>query len=376
MRSGTSISSGSIASSSGRGDARRRRRPRRRAIRRRARRLGSSRTRRIDAELPGDPASSSAPPPATASDARRPTCSPSQPPSSAPGPAGIRISQRIVLVIRPSSGAGVTAWRKARKLMKMKHRAGREQHQHAARTPRRPRRWPARRRAAASRRRTRRSRACRHGPGADAAADAVAEHAREHGADAHAGEAEADRLLGEAERARREQDLDDDRRLVAGLPAADRERQRDQQPVARRRSARRLAGRARTGARVAPSAPLARGSCTRTPRRISAETVTITASTSNASGAPTSLISAPARPGPATSAPDDGERVLGVRLDQPVARDDLREHDLRRAAGDGVDRADHEAARRTATGIESQPSPPGERHAGDRPAPSVSSPAT
>ena len=39
--------------------------------------------------------------PANASDARRPTCSPSQPPISAPGPAGSRISQRIVLVMRP-----------------------------------------------------------------------------------------------------------------------------------------------------------------------------------------------------------------------------------------------------------------------------------
>ena len=31
----------------------------------------------------------------------------------------MRISQRIVLVIRPSSGAGVTDWRSARKLMKI-----------------------------------------------------------------------------------------------------------------------------------------------------------------------------------------------------------------------------------------------------------------
>jgi hypothetical protein len=42
-----------------------------------------------------------------------------------------------------------------------------------------------------------------------------------------------------------------------------------------------------------------------TPRRISAEIVTSTESTSNASGAPTTLISAPAIPGPATSAPED-----------------------------------------------------------------------
>ena len=55
----------------------------------------------------------------SASAARSPTCSPSQPPIKAPGPAGSRISQRIVLVMRPSSGSGVTAWRMARKLMKI-----------------------------------------------------------------------------------------------------------------------------------------------------------------------------------------------------------------------------------------------------------------
>ena len=37
----------------------------------------------------------SADPPANASDARRPMCSPSQPPSKAPGPAGMSINQRI-----------------------------------------------------------------------------------------------------------------------------------------------------------------------------------------------------------------------------------------------------------------------------------------
>ena len=73
----------------------------------------------------GSPPGASRPAPATApstgKDQRRAQaeCSPSQPPSSAPGPAGSRISQRIVLVMRPSSGSGVTAWRSARKLMKI-----------------------------------------------------------------------------------------------------------------------------------------------------------------------------------------------------------------------------------------------------------------
>ena len=46
------------------------------------------------------------------------------------------------------------------------------------------------------------------------------------------------------------------------------------------------------------------------PRRIAAEIVSSTASTSSASGAPTTLISAPARPGPATSAPDVASAFL------------------------------------------------------------------
>jgi len=58
-------------------------------------------------------------PPEKAKAARSPTCSPSQPPKSAPGAAASSVSQRMVLVMRPSSGSGVTAWRKARKLMKM-----------------------------------------------------------------------------------------------------------------------------------------------------------------------------------------------------------------------------------------------------------------
>ena len=53
-----------------------------------------------------------------------------------------------------------------------------------------------------------------------------------------------------------------------------------------------------------------------------------------------------------------------MRLDQALARDDLRQDDLRRAAGDRVDRADDEAAH-VQPGERQPAEPPGERHAGD-----------
>ena len=170
-------------------------------------------------------------------------------------------------------------------------------------------------------------------------------------------------LLGQAERARREQDLHHDRRLVAHLPAAD--RQRPARPAAggRRRSARRLADRARTGASRARGVRRlvhARRRAGSAPRPSAAR-----ASTSSASGAPTTLISAPAKPGPGDLGARAGERVLRMRLDQPLARDDLREHDLRRAAGDGVDACRARSRTTYSHGIVSQPEPPGERHAGD-----------
>ena len=178
------------------------------------------------------------------------------------------------------------------------------------------------------------------GPGADAAADAVAEHAREHGADAHAGVAEADRLLGQAERARREQDLDDDRRVVARLPAADGERQRDQQPVAR--------DEAHAGVQVAPELARRvrprRGSraarAMRMPRRITAETMHHHGVDQQRQRRADELDQRAGQAGTGDLGARRGERVLRVRLDQPVARDDLRQDDLRGAAGDRVDRAD------------------------------------
>ena len=59
-------------------------------------------------------ASSKAVPPPKPSAQRRPQCSPNQPPNKAPGTDGNRISQRMVLVMRPSIAAGVTDWRRAR----------------------------------------------------------------------------------------------------------------------------------------------------------------------------------------------------------------------------------------------------------------------
>ncbi len=57
--------------------------------------------------------------PANPKATRKPKCSPSQPPKSAPGPAGSKINHLIVLVMRPSIGAGVTDCRSDRKLMVM-----------------------------------------------------------------------------------------------------------------------------------------------------------------------------------------------------------------------------------------------------------------
>jgi hypothetical protein len=63
---------------------------------------------------------------------------------------------------------------------------------------------------------------------------------------------------------------------------------------------------------IGEPAPLGRasGSRTGTPRRIEAENASSTASTSKASGAPTTLISTPASPGPRTSAPEPARAFL------------------------------------------------------------------
>jgi hypothetical protein len=82
-------------------------------------RLGSVLTLRITFNRAASAASSNAVPPANARATRSPKCSPNQPPNSAPGPAGSRINQRMVLVIRPSIGAGVTDCRSDKKLMNM-----------------------------------------------------------------------------------------------------------------------------------------------------------------------------------------------------------------------------------------------------------------
>ena len=70
------------------------------------------------------------------------------------------------------------------------------------------------------------------------------------------------------------------------------------------------------------------------------------------------------QPGPGHLGPRRGQRVLGMRLDQALARHHLSQHDLRCAAGGGEDAADDEAHH--VEPLHRQPAhPPGERHAGD-----------
>ena len=88
---------------------------------------GSVLTLRITGRRHATTASSRVDTPAKPSVSRSPTCSPSHPPQRAPGADGNSVSQRIVLVMRPSREAGMTAWRSDRKLMKIKDRANTEQ---------------------------------------------------------------------------------------------------------------------------------------------------------------------------------------------------------------------------------------------------------
>ena len=82
--------------------------------------LGSVFTLRTTLTRDATAANASAVAPAKPNAARNPRCSPSQPPKRAPGPAGNKMSQRMVLVMRPKSRAGVTDCRSDRKLMNMK----------------------------------------------------------------------------------------------------------------------------------------------------------------------------------------------------------------------------------------------------------------
>ena len=160
------------------------------------------------------------------------------------------------------------------------------------------------------------------------------------------------RLLGQAERARREQDLHHDRGVVAHLPHADRDGQRDQQPVCRatkRTPACRSRQKCAVGARRAHLVHL-RCRAGSAPTRAAPN-----ASTSSASGAPDQLDQRAGQAGPGDLGARAGERVLRMRLDQPLARDDLRQHDLRGAAGGGVDGADRRSRRRTATASSASP---------------------
>jgi hypothetical protein len=96
---------------------------------------------------------------------------------------------------------------------------------------------------------------------------------------------------------------------------------------------------------IGEPAPLGRASGSRigTPRRIAAEKRPAHGVDEQRQRRADDLDQRPGQPRAEDLGARAGERVLGVRLDQPLARHDLRQHDLRRAAGDGVDRADHEA---------------------------------
>jgi hypothetical protein len=154
---------------------------------------------------------------------------------------------------------------------------------------------------------------------------------------------EADRLLGEAEHPRREQDLHDERGVVAGLPEADGERHRDEQPAAGHEGdaglhlapedAPRIAGLRPPLHRL--SHPEAAEDGGREQHRDGIEQQRHRRSGQLDEGA--------GEPGARDLRARMGERVAGERLDQALASDHLREDDLRRAAGHRVDGADDEA---------------------------------
>ena len=197
-------------------------------------------------------------------------------------------------------------------------------------------------------------------PGPEVLADAVADQARQHRAEAQADVAQAHALLRQPQRARREQDVD--HRAPSCCTSASRRRSWPAPPAACCCSTKRRP--AFSSAQNSP-APAGGFSSTRMPRRIAADTSSSAASNSSAIGAPSSLISAPARPGPGDVGARARERVLRVGLDQPVALDHLRQHDLRGAAGRGVDHADDE--RHHVEPVDGQRvQPPRERDAGRR----------
>ena len=158
--------------------------------------------------------------PAKPNAVRNPTCSPSQPPSRAPGPAGNRISQRMVLVMRPSIGAGVTDCRSDRKLMKMKTAPtpnDNSMNAYAGDAEAIQRRRGEHQPAAAADGESEHQRRS----GAQTPNHPITERAGGDGADPQGDVAQADAALGQPQLARGEQDLNDHRGLIAHLPYAD-----------------------------------------------------------------------------------------------------------------------------------------------------------
>ena len=230
--------------------------------------------------------------------------------------------------------------------------------------PRRP--AGARARAGPSPCRTPRSPASGSG-WADAAADAIAPDAAQHRARAHAGVAQPDGLLRQAQRARRSEDLHHQRGVMAHLPDAHRAGQRHQQALAAHENARRRAGRARSARR--------RAACGARRRRCRAGWRPRRAASPHRPAAP----AARRRAGSARRRSPAGH--LGAELASAFlacastsrSRETTCVSTICAAdAGGGVDRADHEADH-VQPGHGQPAQPPRQRHAGHQDA-SVASP--
>ena len=212
---------------------------------------------------------------------------------------------------------------KREKVDEYQHRTGREQHQHhrecrhAKGVCRRGgQQQPARtaHREAEHQARTR----------TDSPADPAAEHAREHRADTHAHVAQADRLLREAERARREQDLHNHRSVIAHLPDPDRHGERHEQSV--------LHHEAHAGAQVAQKVRFGARSRvfedhdTAQDRGRDEQQHCVD---QQRDGRTDHLDQRTREPRPGDLRARNRQRVSGMRLDQAIARHHLGEHDLR-----------------------------------------------
>ena len=252
---------------------------------------------------------------------------------------------------------GVAAWRRARKVMNTSV-APTPKAVSIGRRPAAPSVPAGAGRRAASRRRRWRGRAPASARGRCRLASRWPSVLAMNRADTERDVAEPDVAGRQAEFPGGKQDLHHERRVVAHLPAADDAGHGHQQPVARhegqaraQRLVKALGGRhAAPRSAGVPGGSARRGSAAR--RRPPAP-----------KGALVRLIRTPAAPGPATSAVELARAVPGMGLHQPLPGHDLGQHDLRRAAGHGVDGADGEADH-VQPGHGQPAQPPGQRYAG------------